>query len=148
MILFQLYENSVSWCWRPVVGFTPKRATQTFRCLFQDNKLDAFLPPQSLISHCNVPSWQRLDDRTERIANQTAGLWDSTAVLSMTTRTLPGAAADAHCAPLGDGDSDRWLSRGAVLQVDASTRSCRNTASILLKQALDARAQLQEGWRA
>lgn len=67
------------------------------------------------------------------------------AVLSMTTRRLPGTAGNAHCAPLGDGDSDGWLSRGTVLQVDASTRSCRNTTSILLKQALDARAHIQEG---
>lgn len=65
----------------------------------------------------------------------------------MTTRALPGTAVHAHCAPLGDGDSDGSWSRAVGLQVDASTRSCRNTTSILLKQALDARAHVQEGRR-
>lgn len=110
------------------------------------NKLGWSLPLHPLVSHCNVPSWQRLDGRTEDHKSDRRSL-GSAAVLRVTTRTLPGAAADAHRRPLGDGDGEGGLSRGALLQVDASTRCCRNTAAVLLEQALEAGAHLQEGRR-
>lgn len=56
--------------------------------------------------------------------------------ICITTQTLPGTAVNDNCVPLGNYDSYGWLSRRLMLQVDTSTLFCRNTTSILLKQAL------------
>lgn len=70
----------------------------------------------------------------------------STAILCITIRMLPGTAVNGNCVPMGDCDSYGWLSRSMMLQVDTSTLFCRNTTSILLKQALEGKPQIQERW--